>query len=166
MRTYLEKFSAICRKSLVALKPQQRGIGIRHFPHGTCGVVTEMTGRLLYEMTGERGAHVCGTCHPDLGALQSHAWLEVQGFIVDLTHDQFEGTGLDGWVTQSSAWHTKFEREVHPLRLAPRVEPLYAHDTYLAIKSAASLIGPLPPASGSVAGRRARASARLQPASD
>jgi len=137
MRTYLEDFSALCRRSLLSLRPQQRGIGIQSFPHGTCGVVTELTGRLLYEMTGEQGAHVCGTGHPDLGALQSHAWLEVRGYIVDLTHDQFQGTGMTGWVAQASDWHAKFEREVYPFRRSPR-GALYAHEAYVAMKSAAS----------------------------
>jgi hypothetical protein len=144
VKNYLEHFSLLCRKSLLGLKPQQRGVGIQSFPHGTCGVVTELTGRVLYEMTGEQGAHVCGTGHPDLGAMQSHAWLEVQGYIVDLTHDQFEDTGLHGWVVRDSAWHAKFERAVMPLRITPRAEPLYARDAYLAMKSAASRIWPRP----------------------
>ncbi len=48
--------------------------------------------------------------HPRLKPEQTHAWLEVGGLIVDITHDQFESTGLSGWVFEESrGWHAEFK---------------------------------------------------------
>ena len=43
------------RKGLDAMTPQQRGIGFASFPHGTCGPVSELMGRIVLERTGHEG---------------------------------------------------------------------------------------------------------------
>jgi hypothetical protein len=68
------------------------------FPRGACGIASELFGRVLFELTGLQSSYVCGHGHPDLAPQQSHAWVDVEGFIVDITHDQFPQTGLNGWV--------------------------------------------------------------------
>jgi hypothetical protein len=105
------------------------------FPFGTCGPAAELVGRVLAERLGLASWYVCGSDHPDLAANQSHAWTEVGPFIVDLTHDQFDSTGVAGWVTLSSShWHERFrERHRRVGFCMPLGWPMYPHRAYRAI---------------------------------
>jgi hypothetical protein len=40
--------------------------------------------------------YVCGQNHPQLDSNVSHAWFELGNFIIDITYDQFAGTGPSG----------------------------------------------------------------------
>lgn len=133
--------AATCREALEQMTPAQRGIGFAEFPRGTCGPVAELMGRLTFEATRVNGRYVSGIGHPDLAPQQSHAWLEVRGLLVDVTHDQFAGTGLVGWVFVSSTWHSKFDAEARPLCLDPKDWWQYPHGAYSAMKGAAQMKG-------------------------
>ncbi len=141
LRTFLVGLAAVCREALERMTPAERGAGFMDFPRGTCGPVTELMGRLVFEATHEAGLYVSGTAHPDLPSQQSHAWLEVDGLLVDLTHDQFSGTGLVGWVFDSSRWHVMFDSEKLPLCLDPQNWLEYPHAAYAVMKRAAQMNG-------------------------
>jgi hypothetical protein len=143
LRTFLSRLAAVCREALERMTPAQRGVGFIDFPRGTCGPVAELMGRLVFEATHKSGLYLSGTAHPDLPRQQSHAWLEVDGLLVDLTHDQFTGTGLVGWVFESSPWHALFETEKLPLCLDPRNWLAYPHAAYAVMKQAAQMSGAL-----------------------
>lgn len=97
-----------CRRGLERLA-NQRGSMFCTFPSAACGPAAEIVGRILKEELGLEGVYVCGDGHPDLSPAQSHAWFEVERFIVDITYDQFQGTGLSGWVFEhGSDWHSRF----------------------------------------------------------
>ena len=128
--------AAAARAGLEAMTPKERGIAFDSFPRGTCGPVSELMGRIVLERTGREGMYICGDGHPELEPQQSHAWLEVEGVIVDLTHDQFEGSGLTGWVHETSPWHAKFDREQNGLCLQPSQWGLYPYAAYVAMKRA------------------------------
>jgi len=99
--------------------------------------VTELIGRVLLETTGRLGLYACGQQHPELNPQQSHAWLEVDGLIVDVTHDQFPKTGLTGWVFESSSWHARFcDVERRDLCLNSRDWAEYPHRTYALLRHA------------------------------
>ena len=115
---------------------QQRGVGFENFPAGTCGPVSELLGRLLFERTSIRGTYVCGSGHPALKPSTTHAWLEFNEFIVDLTHDQFADTGLSGWVFERSTWHGRFAGDVYPLCIDPSGWGEYPWTAYLAMRTA------------------------------
>ncbi len=132
----LEAIARAARAGLEATPRAELGIGFEHFPLGTCGPVSELMGRIVLELTGSRGVYVCGLSHPCLEANQSHAWLEVEGLIVDLTHDQFPSTGVTGYVLDASAWHSQFECEKQALCLDPSSWGLYPHRAYAAMKAA------------------------------
>jgi hypothetical protein len=132
----LELLAAAARAGLEAMTPQERGLEFGSFPHGTCGPVSELMGRIVFERTSREGIYICGDGHPALRPQQSHAWLEVEGVIVDLTHDQFEGTGLAGWVHETSPWHAKFDREPNGLCLKPSQWGMYPYVAYAAMKCA------------------------------
>ena len=136
LKEKLELLAAAARAGLEATTDKERGIGFGSFPHGTCGPVSELMGRIVLERTGYEGIYVCGDGHPALKPQQSHAWLEVGGVIVDLTHDQFAETGLTGWVHEASAWHAKFDREPHGLCLKPSQWGMYPYAAYVSMKRA------------------------------
>lgn len=132
-RAHLVLLAVAARAGLEAMTPKERGLEFGSFPHGTCGPVSELMGRIVLERTGHEGIYVCGDGHPALKPQQSHAWLEVGGVIVDLTYDQFEGTGLAGWVHETSRWHAQFDREPHGLCLKPSQWGVYPYAAYAAM---------------------------------
>jgi hypothetical protein len=109
------------------------------FPKGACGPASELIGRLLQERLGQSGVYVCGSDHFGLAsATQSHAWFEVGDCIIDITHDQFGETGVEGWVVPvTSAWHGRFRSIDRRERFCmPSGWPMYPHEGYGAMARA------------------------------
>lgn len=71
-----------------------------NFPNGACGDTSDI-GRYLGEVCGLDAVYLCAT-RPADSQDQSHAWIEVDGVIVDLTADQFGEPPVI--VTRSSLW--------------------------------------------------------------
>lgn len=103
------------RGGLMGMDAQRRDMGFERFPWGSCGDTAHLIGRIVFERTGRVGTWVVGDHHPALKSTQTHAWMEIDGFIVDLTYDQFDGTGLTGWVLSQSPWHAGFARRTDSL---------------------------------------------------
>lgn|GEM_PF-3214953 len=59
-------------------------IGLKRYPRGSCGVVSEFLGRYLLEH-GIQSYYICG-----FKSNASHAWLAVNDYIIDITGDQFD----------------------------------------------------------------------------
>lgn len=142
LRAELDTLAAAARSGLEGMTPAQRGNGFEFFPRGTCGPVSELMGRLVLERLGVEGTYVCGSGHPLLREQQSHAWLEVGSFLIDLTHDQFADTGLSRWVFEDSLWHSLFQREAYKLCLQPSNWMQYPHQAYAAISAACARLAP------------------------
>ena len=140
VKAQLVVLAGAARAGLEVMTVKERGLGFASFPHGTCGPVSELMGRIILERTGLEAVYVCGDGHPDLQAQQSHAWIEVGGFIVDLTYDQFGETGCVGWVHEASLWHAKFDRELHSLCLSPSQWGQYPYAAYGAMKRACDTV--------------------------
>lgn len=79
------------------------GSTLSGFPSGACGVAADIVGRLVWETLQWEGKYVCGCHHPQLESEVSHAWFEVGEFIINITYDQFHGSGLTGWVAGYSS---------------------------------------------------------------
>ncbi len=81
---------------------------------------------------------MCGAGHPTLSAYQSHAWFEAGGYIFDVTHDQFAGSGIDVWVLPlNSAWPQAFsDQDQRHGFCVPAGWTMYPHDGYAALKAA------------------------------
>lgn len=147
-RTELESFAIACRKGLETCAGRP-GSMFYQFPIASCGPAAEIVGRLAKEVLNADGNYVYGSHHPALKAEQTHAWFEVADYIIDITHDQFLGTGLTGWVFESGeGWHAQFAE------LAPRVGfcmpsgwPSYPFDGYQAALDAVSMMT-ISPSSG------------------
>lgn len=74
------------------------------FPRGACGDATLLLGKRLAELE-------LGVFHYVLGTRKgwSHAWLEGDGFIVDITADQFPDMLATVIVSRCSDWHLAFK---------------------------------------------------------
>lgn len=112
-----------------ALEAQKKRGGLpthmRGFPRGCCGVVSELLGDYLNAHLRLSVEYVCG----EQGGT-SHAWLEHDGIVIDITGDQFEGRppvflgAKDNWyfswgeasrhiaTHEPSAWTYREERAV------------------------------------------------------
>ncbi|MDF8359425.1 hypothetical protein [Achromobacter anxifer] len=104
----LKHVAVRCREALIAYRGV-RGSLFLTFPHGTCDFASFILGRVLEQCWGIETTYVVGSKHPSLASNQCHVWLEAQGFVLDITHEQFENTGLMGSVfVLDSKWHGQF----------------------------------------------------------
>lgn len=91
------------RAAIVRTEPRMRSICLEEFPHGACGDASLLLGEFL----NEQGIAECEIVSGRLpGTQQTHAWLEVDGFIIDITADQFGK--LPVIVTRDHTWHRRF----------------------------------------------------------
>ena len=86
---------------------------MRSFPQGACGDASILLGEYLHEQG--LGVWVYAGRERD-SDLHSHAWLEQDGLIVDITADQFEDVNESIIVTCDRSWHQQFmyPEETHP----------------------------------------------------
>ncbi|WP_331768068.1 hypothetical protein [Embleya sp. NBC_00896] len=79
-------------------------LGLKTFPHGACGNACELLGEYLTSLGLGEWEIVTGQRHP-----QTHAWLERDEVIVDITADQFPDFPHGGecaWrATDDHSWH-------------------------------------------------------------
>src|SRR3546814_2907500 len=62
-----------------------------HFPRGACCHCSELLALFLLERFGITADYVCREFYSDSGDREtSHAWLEWNGLIIDISGDQFE----------------------------------------------------------------------------
>jgi hypothetical protein len=78
---------------------------VASFPRGVCGAVCFLLGHYLRE-NGFPGAEYVNGIRRSDG--ESHAWIETDGIIVDITGDQFAEIDEGVIVTRDFAWHRQF----------------------------------------------------------
>lgn len=78
---------------------------IQGFPRGCCGIVSELMGDYLNTLSIGDFHYVCSAKY---GA--SHAWLELDGLIIDITGDQFPGRA-PVYVGKPDAWYGEWEED-------------------------------------------------------
>lgn len=82
---------------------------LKNFPRGCCGVVSELLGDYLSLQLGLEVNYVCG--EKDGG---SHAWIECDGVVIDITSDQFEGRP-PVYIAAGDSWYSSWQEESrHP----------------------------------------------------
>jgi len=84
--------------------PEVRFI-VSAFPAGVCGAVCFLLGHYLRENGFPGAEYVNGIRRRDG---QSHAWIETEGIIVDITGDQFAEVADEVVVTRDATWHRQF----------------------------------------------------------
>jgi hypothetical protein len=136
----LVAFANAARAGMEKFALEDKGLEYSVFPRGACGTASELFGRVLFELTGLQSSYVYGHSHPDLAQQQSHAWVDVEGVIVDITYDQFPQTALNGWVHTQSVWHAKFELEPKRKWIGPEGWPAYPYGPSAAMRQACDFL--------------------------
>lgn len=104
----------------------QSRLDLENFPKGACGIASDLLGEYLREH-GIKSTYVCGWKISSLPneTSQSHAWLIVDGLIVDITGDQFQkdteyySYNQRVYVGEKDLFHTLFKvclNQVHQFR--------------------------------------------------
>jgi hypothetical protein len=107
----IRKLATAFRDAIEGCDRGALGISFQHFPAGSCGDVVPLLGTFLQDQGTGIFSYVLGM-RGEAPNQQSHAWLERDGVIVDITADQFEEMTERVIVTKQSAWHQSFEQKV------------------------------------------------------
>ena len=75
-------------------------IDFKEFPHGACGDTCDLLGRCLEELGLTGWVFVFAR-----RGERTHAWLERDGVIVDITTDQFDDAKCSVIMTTYDSWH-------------------------------------------------------------
>jgi hypothetical protein len=100
------------RGAVLATEPDEVDPEVRFivasFPKGVCGAICFLLGHYLRE-NGFPGAEYVNGIRPSDG--ESHAWIETEGIIVDITADQFAEISEAVIVTADTTWHRQFSSQ-------------------------------------------------------
>lgn len=77
----------------------------KEFPAGACGYASSLLGEYFFALGLGQWSYVSGFKKQ---CSQSHAWIERDGVLVDITADQFNDISVSAWVTWSRSWHKQF----------------------------------------------------------
>ncbi|WP_052707727.1 hypothetical protein [Streptomyces rubellomurinus] len=84
-------------------------IGLREFPIGACLDASLLLAEYLREHDQGSWRCLAGERLFRPAQPESHAWVERDGLVVDITADQFaDSPGPAVWVTRNNAWHAQF----------------------------------------------------------
>lgn len=78
------------------------------FPSGACGDTSLILGQVLEDHGIHGFDYICGYKYQTDGTTSSHAWLQKDSWIVDITADQFPEVFEAVIVSADSAWHTEW----------------------------------------------------------
>jgi hypothetical protein len=81
-------------------------ITFERFPHGSCGDAALLLAKYL-----ERNAHTGFVYVLGMRDQRSHAWLQRDDLVIDITADQFEDQDQPVIVARVSTWHSTFTVE-------------------------------------------------------
>jgi hypothetical protein len=105
LRTLAMRFRrAVRATSPDEVDPEVRFI-VASFPRGVCGAICFLLGHYLRQ-NGFPDAEYCNGIRLSDG--ESHAWIETDGLIVDITGDQFAEIDDEVIVTADTTWHRQF----------------------------------------------------------
>jgi len=94
------------RTAIMESDPKVLIITLRNFPRGACGDATLLLAKYLEENKCNHFEYICGKKEH-----QTHAWLERDGLIIDITADQFNNQNSPVIVSKDHTWHLQFEVE-------------------------------------------------------
>ncbi|KEO84103.1 hypothetical protein EL26_06465 [Tumebacillus flagellatus] len=77
---------------------------LANFPRGTCGDSSDLLAKYLIDHGFANVSYVYG-----MNGRQSHAWIECDGWIVDITADQFSEIDFPVIVTKNRGFHDRFK---------------------------------------------------------
>lgn len=110
---YSASHAASCFRAAIERCERKRlTICMQNFPSGSCGDATPLLGTHFIEKG--LGTFMCALGSRSDGSPhghQSHAWLEADDLMVDITADQFPEIDQRVIVTRHSDWHAAFKRD-------------------------------------------------------
>lgn len=121
----ITEIATALRHSIVITPREERPIGLRDFPDGSCGDTALLLGTMLSEAGFGEFCYVSAV-RGDMGnhTYRSHAWIEQNSLIIDITADQFPEIDGPVIVTNESPWHASFEiKQRHAARIDALVGP-------------------------------------------
>lgn len=132
------RFAFRLRTAIESVPTNRLPITFSSFPRGACGDASLILGAYLADngfpefvyVTGERGSH-------DAGTWSSHAWLEADGLVADITADQFQDAPSNVVVAAPSLWHQCFkvvERQPADFRSWSGSGTVHLHTLYSQLK--------------------------------
>lgn len=86
----IQKLANHFRLAIEACPKGQLPITFKSFPRGSCGDTSLILGAWLEDNEYPEFEYTLGTISKSSGQLSSHAWLEKNSLIVDITADQFD----------------------------------------------------------------------------
>ena len=132
----IKNIAARFRRAIVSLDRNSLPITLQDYPRGACGDATLLLGTYLSErgfgsfdyVLGQRGDKARNNSD-----WTSHAWLEQDGLVVDITPDQLPDTNEEVIVTIRSPLHRQFNGEpqhtadyrLYDARTVAMLEPVY-----------------------------------------
>jgi hypothetical protein len=75
------------------------------FPHGSCGDTVLLLGAFFIDKLGVTFGHVYGEWGTSVEDFATHAWIERNGVVIDITADQFNEIDERVIVRRKSDWH-------------------------------------------------------------
>lgn len=94
------------RKAINRTPKENLSIRFKEFPNGSCGDTCLILGSYLHDSGFGVFNYVCGERNE-----WSHAWLEKNGIIVDITADQFEDCNIDVYVGEKNSFYQSFDKD-------------------------------------------------------
>ncbi len=94
------------RRAIIESNVKSLYIMLKYFPFGACGAASELLAKYLENNKYGKFNYILGEHNG-----YSHAWLEQNGVIIDITLDQFEDYECPIFVSSSIHIHSKFNGE-------------------------------------------------------
>jgi hypothetical protein len=120
MRPSIETLATVFRRAIEE-SDVSSDIGFKKFPRGACGDASLLLSEFLRRHGFQDIDYVSGWARKDSLPQGAHAWLELDGMIVDITADQFPARPAPPvLVTTDRGWHTHFldrDHDRHPARI-------------------------------------------------
>ena len=105
IKFYSEKF----RRALELCPKRLLSIAFQDFPHGSCGDASLLLGKYLEDSGLNDFEYVSGEFYDSDGQYRSHAWLEKENLIIDITTDQFIDRDESVFISTDKTWHERFK---------------------------------------------------------
>lgn len=100
------------RWALEQVPESARSIGLKDFPRGSCGDSSLLLGAHFVDLGISGFDYICGERgYQSDNTWTSHAWLQRNGCVVDITADQFADAPSAVIVADPSPWHLQFEAD-------------------------------------------------------
>ena len=108
----IELQAKLFRAAIESCASNELPVTLQDFPRGSCGDASLLLAKHLqnhgiWPLNYIRGQMAT----EEEGNPQSHAWLEIEDIIIDITADQFDDITQEVIVTRDRSWHGRFDIE-------------------------------------------------------